>query len=190
MARLIRIERGAGVRILSDRLRELAPALDGIGAYLTSKTQAAFREQKRGKATWAPRMTPNVPGIVSDLNRGVRPPGRRFVDSPALRDTGRLLQSITWKVRRRREVVVGSSLPYAQIHQRGGVQQITLAKQARGGLVELLRDRPELRTELGWLFQRPTFMVRVQARPFLMVTQEDMSVLREIVRDYLTGGSP
>lgn len=189
MARLIRIERGAGVRILSDRLSELAPALDGIGAYLTSKTQAAFREQKRGKATWAPRMTPNVPGIVSDLNRGVRPPVRRFVDSPALRDTGRLLQSITWQVRRRREVVIGTSVPYAHIHQRGGVQQVTLSKEGRGGLVELLRERPELRGELGWLFQRPTFQVRIRARPFLAVTDEDLGVLSEIVRDYLTGGT-
>lgn len=183
--RFLVIEKGAGVR-LRGKLRDPGPVLDGIGAYLTSQAQKAFREQGRGGERWPARMTPNVPGIVRDLNRGATVPSRRFTGRPALTDTGRLRQSISWRVRGKREVIVGSALPYAEIQQRGGVQRVTLTPTGRRNLYDFLKDRPEQRGALGWLFSRPTFDIQVRPRPFLAVTSQDQEAIRLLVSDYIT----
>lgn len=185
--RLVTIERGTGVRLLRERLDDLRPVLEQAGAYLTSQAQKAFREQRRGSVRWRARMTPNVPAIVSDLNRGASVPSRRFVGRPAGTDTGRLRQSIAWRVRGRREVSVGSVLPYAGRMQFGGVAQVALTPTGKRNLYELLKDRRELRGPLGWLFQRPRFQVSVRPRPFLAVTQEDRDLIVGLLEDHLGG---
>lgn len=185
MAKLVTIEGGQGLRVIAGKLSDPSEALEGIGAYLTSQTQKAFREQRRGDSVWPGRMTPNVPGIVSDLNRGSTPPGRRFSDRPALVDTGRLRASISWRRRGRGEVVVGTQLDYAPVHQRGGNVDVVLTPTGRRNLVAFLRERKDLRPALGWLFQRPRFTVRVRPRPFLAITADDQREISEIVDDYL-----
>lgn len=185
MAKLVTVDGGQGLRVISSKLGDPSEALDGIGAYLTSQTQKAFREQRRGDAVWPGRMNPNVPGIVSDLNRGSTPPGRRFSDRPALVDTGRLRASFSWRRRGRSEVVVGTQLDYAAVHQRGGNVDVVLTPTGRANLREFLRDRKDLRPALGWLFQRPRFTVRVRPRPFLAITRDDQRAIGDLVDAYL-----
>lgn len=185
MARLVEIEKGAGLRALGEKLGDLRPVLEQAGAYLTSRSQAAFREQGRGADRWPARMNPNVPGIVSDLNRGAAVPSRRFEGRPALTDTGRLRQSITWRVRGRREVLVGTTLPYAQTHQQGLPSEVALTSAGKRNLYEFLRERRDLGPVLGWLFNRPRFMVQVRPRPFLAVLDEDLEVIQELLDEHL-----
>ena len=190
MARdFLQIEKGAGVK-LATRLGDMSGVLDSIGAYLTSQTQRAFRDQSRGGDSWPGRMNPNVPGIVRDMNAGKNPPKRRFRSKPALSDTGRLRQSITWKVRGHRTVVVGSALPYAATHQLGGISEVVLSSTGRSNLAEWLREKKnkKYRKELGWLFSVPRFMVKVRARPFLAVTAKDEREIQELVDSHLLGG--
>ena len=186
MARtFLQIEKGAGIK-LADRLGDMREVLDSIGAYLTSQAQKAFREQGRGGEAWPGRMTPNVPGIVSDMNAGRTPPKRRFSPRPALSDTGRLRNSISWAVRGRSSVVIGAAVPYAEKHQLGGISEVVLTSTGRSNLVQYLRGEPELRGALGWLFSRPRFMVSIRARPFLAVTPRDEDAIQLLVDDYLT----
>lgn len=182
---IVNFRGGNSVRALSDRLDDLGPALHGAGAYLVSQVQRAFREQRRGSHEWPERMSPNVPGIVSDLNRGAAILQRRFEARPALSDTGRLRQSISYRISGKDQVYVGSSVTYADVHHFGKLTQHRLTPAGRGRLAELLRRRPELRPDLGWLFHTPAFDVRVRARPFLAVTDDDRRVVQEIVEDYL-----
>lgn len=183
--RLIQLEI-RGVRLLLDRLEDLTPVLNGAGAYLVSRAQRSFREQRRGSKSWPERMTPNVPGIVSDLNRGATPPQRRFESRPALTDTGRLRGSITWSTRGGKEAIVGTTLPYARKQQFGLPSRHQLTKPGQDRLADLLKSRPELRPSLGWLFHTPSFDVKPQARPFLMVTDEDSEVVLGMVSDYFS----
>jgi len=98
------------IDLLTDSLSAQAveEVLDGIGALLTSRFQRSWRLQRSPSGdAWGPRLTPNVAGIVKDLNAGGFPKGRRFQPRPAVVDTGRLRGSLTWEVRGS-ELVVGS----------------------------------------------------------------------------------
>lgn len=181
-------DEGSRVRALGKRLRDLRPALKQIGAYLVSQAQSAFRLQGRSEG-WPLRMTPNIPGIVRDLNQGSDPKPRRFTGGPALTDTGRLRQSITSRISRR-SVIVGSALPYAATHQRGGTSRVTITNLGRDTLRDFLarnRGDPTLSPALGWLFNVRDFDVEVRQRKFLEVTADDGEVINEILTGYVTG---
>jgi phage gpG-like protein len=131
-------------------------------------------------------MVPNVPGIVGDLNRNMNPPKRRFQPRPALVDTGKLRQSISFQVGSK-DVVVGTNLEYAAQQQLGGVSKVRLLKSSRKALSELLRKRPELRKSLGWLFSKPEFEVKIRPRRFVGYDNEDRATVRELIGKHLEG---
>ena len=176
------------VEVLGKGVLNLRPLMTKIGAILQQQAQASFRRQRRGRVPWAPRMTPNVPGIVADLNAGRSPPGRRFTGRPALVDTGRLRNSITFRATAS-TVTVGTSVKYAGVQQEGGTTKHKLTTAGRARLVELLQQRPDLREDLGWLFKKPEFTVKVRPRRFLDVTPEDVSKIRKMLKAHLEGGS-
>lgn len=171
---------------IAGRLEDLTPAMTQVGAILTSKAQKAFREQGRPGHPWPERMTPNVPAIVEDLNRGTTPPSRRFTGRPAGIDTGRLRNSLTFAAAPR-SVEVGTTVEYASDVQGGGETLHVLTGQGRRNLYELLRSRRDLRGELGWLFSRPRFVVNVRPRPFLVLTDEDRDEVQQLVDDFVRG---
>ena len=162
--------------------------LERIGVYMQGVTSRAFLDQGRG-GLWPKRMTPSVPAIVKQLNRGQNPSQKYFKPAPALIDTGTLSRSIAYEVKGR-GVEVGSAVPYASKMQEGGSSQITLTKGGRRVLAEWLQGLPRARRKkasasLGWLFRRPTFTVTARARPFLMVTDADRDEFAEIVAEEL-----
>ena len=171
---------------LKDRIANLRPLLTEIGVTLTAKSQESFRKQSYGRSKWAGRMTPNVPGIVGDLNRNMNPPKRRFQPRPALVDTGKLRQSISFQVGSK-DVVIGTNLEYAAQQQMGGVSKVRLLKSSRKALSELLRKRPELRKSLGWLFSKPEFEVKIRPRRFVGYDNEDRESVRELIGKHLEG---
>lgn len=178
---------GNGMRAALRGLGDLRPVLAAVGVQLLATAQRSFRDQRLGATNWPARMAPNIAGIVSDLNAGRNPPGRRFQDRPALVDTGRLRQSITFEVRGD-EVAVGTSLDYAKVHQEGGVQQIKLQREGREGLKRLLRRRKDLQKSLGWLFRKPSFEIRIRKRSFVGITPEDVKAIGRLVRERAAGG--
>lgn len=174
-----------GTRSALDRLR---PALRQVGIYLESQAQSAFREQGRGSRRWPPRMAPNVPGIVRDLNKGGAVKQRRFRPRPALVDTGRLRQSIRSRLQGR-TLIVGTALDYGRTHQEGGTSVVELTQRGRDRLTTFLRKRTDLRERLGFLFTQPRLEVSVRKRPFMTVEDEDGPVIRRILEAHLTGAT-
>ena len=75
--------------------------LKRIGIMVTSRIQKRFvtQEGPDGK-TWAPRMNPNIPGILMDLERGSTIKSRRFEDRPAVvARTGHERTDLAWNPR-------------------------------------------------------------------------------------------
>ena len=162
--------------------------LQRIGVYMQGVASRAFGDQGRPAGTWPQRMTPSVPSIVRQLNRGQNPSAKYFKVAPALIDTGTLSRSISPPKVTGRTVEVGSTAPYATKMQEGGTSTITLTPQGQTKLAEWLRGQPvsrrrELQGQLGWLFEQPTFEVTAQARPFLVVTDSDTKEFASIVAE-------
>jgi phage gpG-like protein len=175
------------IDLLTDSLSAQAveEVLDGIGALLTSRFQRSWRLQRSPSGdAWAPRLTPNVAGIVKDLNAGGFPKGRRFQPRPAVVDTGRLRGSLTWEVRGS-ELVVGTSVSYASIQNEGGAVNLTLNATGRRQLAIWLRqDRSRREFGLGWLFSKPTFTLNVRERRFIEIGDDERSlVVKEIEQE-------
>ena len=192
MARqLFDIDRGGRLTALQKSLADSTVLMERIGLGLLSRAQRAFREQKRGNNAWGKRMTPNIGGVVSDLNAGRQPQKRRFVPGPALRDTGQLLRSLTIGGPQNlfratpSSVEVGTNVPYAQTHQTGGVSFVRLQKPGRAILAKWLKRNRQHGPDLGWLFSRSTFTIRVKKRPFLGFDAEDLRDVQEELSAYL-----
>jgi phage gpG-like protein len=186
----------ARVKVKPDELRVLTRSLsreqteeilDGLGAVLTSRFQKSFREQKSPDGTpWPERMTPNVAGIVKDLNNGGDPKSRRFQGTPAVRDTGILANSLTWEVEGSK-LVVGTSIDYASAHNTGAeTHTLTLTPGGRRRLAIWLRtltrdERKDL--GLGWLFSQPSFEITPRKRTFVEIGADEKRLIREHVAE-------
>lgn len=81
-------------------------------------------------------------------------------------------------------MVVGTTLAYAPLHQRGGNVEVVLTPTGRRNLAEFLKQRRDLSQALGWLFNRPRFMVAVRPRPFLAITRDDRAAIQRLVEAY------
>ena len=114
------VDRGDTLEGVEKILADPARLLTHIGLIGTAYAQQAFEEQRLGDIPWAPRAVPNVAGIVRDVNSGKNPGPNRFEDRPALVDTGVLQSSIAHEVLDDDTVEVGTTVPYADVHQRGG----------------------------------------------------------------------
>jgi len=178
-------------RELSLLSRSLSPSqaeeiLDGLGAVLLSRFQKSFREGKSPNGTtWPARMTPNVAGIVKDLNAGGNPKARRFSPGQTLVDTGVLRGSLTWAVEGK-TLKVGTSVSYAGTQNDGGESSITLTAAGRSKLTTWLRTLPKERRKtlgIGWLFNKPTFAIKVRKRTFVEIGAGENKVIRDFVAE-------
>jgi phage gpG-like protein len=200
MADPIAFESGSAIRALEDALENPRALLEDIGRLMVTKTERAFREQRRGEEDWPPRMVPNVPGIVADLAAGRNPPSRRFDERPAGVDTRNLARSISFEVTDGLTVEFGTTVPYAGAVQEGGERRIEVTDTVRANLTKYLRrqrgvaKRPakgergernkrdaEISKGLGFLFSVDQITVDAQPRPFVMVTDEDVIEISELV---------
>ena len=165
-----------------------ADALDSVGALLVARFQKSWRLQASPSGeSWGERMTPNVPGIVKDLNAGGNPKARRFTPGQALVDTGQLRRSITFQVSGDK-VKVGTTTSYAAIHNEGGESTVTLTGLGREKLkLWLRRERKGARDpdklSLGWLFSRPTFSINVRKRTFIEIGPEERRIAKKTVEE-------
>jgi phage gpG-like protein len=188
-------QEGDSLRGLRSGLAEPRILLTEIGKFLKAKSAATFRDQGRGAKKWGERGVPNVAGILSDLAAGKNPPARRFQPRPVLADTGMLKRSIDFRVVAKKAVEVGSTLPYAGVHQHGGETKspfITATMQARlwswmkrgrGSKDPATKELRDAKKSLGWLLNknlrgsRLTF--KIAARPFVSLEDSDVVEIRE-----------
>ncbi len=134
-------EEGKHLARIRGLLTNTRSVLEAIGAMITRQSGDAFRKQRMGREHWAPRMTPNVPGIIHDFTLGrSAPPERRFVDRPVLHDTGALAKSVTWRVVGTSIVEVGSNLPYANVLHAGGTSHSDIiTREVQGRLYKWMK---------------------------------------------------
>ena len=136
-------DEGLVLRALGKNLADPSKAAYMLGLELASRAKRAFIDQSRGPYKWAPRATPNVPGILADLSRGSNPPNRRFEPRPAGIDTGRLLADIGSARAVRPNGVgavdVGSRLPYAPLIQFGGDVDIPIDSSLKEKIAAYLK---------------------------------------------------
>jgi len=177
---------GDKMRRWGRNLENPSAALKQIGALMVAESQRAFKAQKFGKDAWSPRGVPNVYGIIADFHAGRRPPARRFEPRPALRDTGRLAASISFKVSGD-SVSVGSNLDYASVlHSGGPIESKPITEQVRKLLGKFLKGAgKQWKKQLGFIlnkkFKGETLKGEVQARPFVGITTQTRKDIEEAI---------
>lgn len=180
-------EEGSQFRALRETIENPRGILTSIGALLVARSQKAFREQKMGDDRWAPRMNPNVPGIIADFTRGGTPPARRFTSQPVLQDTGRLRGSMAWQVVSRKAVEAGSNLPYAEaLHTGGESESLPITETVQRRLWKWLRPKPrELKRQLGWMLNESvrdtTLTIRHPERPIVGLPDDLTQTIEELL---------
>ncbi len=177
--------------------------LKRIGIMVTSRIQKRFvtQEGPDGK-TWAPRMNPNIPGILMDLERGSTIKSRRFEDRPAVVDFGHLANSITHRIESTDSVLIGTVKSYASAQQFGAERVIPITQVMKDGIAELLKSfrRKSKRaanagapapgqdpTRLAFLLRRDEFRFTIIPRPFVGISDEDHDDIIEIIRGNFLG---
>lgn len=179
------IDPGDKIRRMGVKLDNPTPLLKQVGVIMVSESQRAFKAQQFGNRTWPARAPVNVYGILADFAAGKKaPPARRFERRPALRDTGRLAQSIAWQLVGTEVVEVGTNVEYAAVHQFGGtIESAPITDTVRGSLWSWLKGQDRsMKRRLGWLlnkkFRNKKLTGKVPARPFVGITPRT----RELVR--------
>ena len=183
------VDRGEKLDNIDRVLRDPTTVLRQIGAVMVSESQAAFRNQRFGDVPWRERAPVNVFGLLADLAAGKEPPARRFERRPALRDTGRLQQSIAFRILAGAAVVeVGSNLPYSGVQHRGGeVESVPITKPMQAALYRWMRKgaNRDKGKAVGWLlnkkFTGKKLKGTVPARPFVGVTQQTIADVKELI---------
>lgn len=180
-------KKGAKMERMEKALQNPRVALKQIGALLVADSQKAFKAQQFDGKAWDARAPVNVFGVLSDFAQGKRkPPGRRFEERPALRDTGRLASSIAFQVSGL-TVEVGTSLDYAAVHQRGGeTESVPITGKVRRALWKWLKKQPlELKRRLGWVlnkkFRDEKLKQNVPARPFLGISDRSRKGIKKVI---------
>jgi phage gpG-like protein len=188
----VTFRKGDKVRRIERNLGGPKDALKQIGAMMVAESQQAFRRQRLTKKRWPARARINVFGIISDFAMGrKKPPGRRFDRRPALVDTGRLRASIAFRAVGSKIVEVGTNLPYAAAHQKGGeVESEQITEDVQKALYSWLRGAgKQHKKKLGWLlnkkFRGTRLSMRVPQRKFVGVTDRTRRDVKKIVGVYI-----
>lgn len=158
---------------LADRISNRQPVMKAIGAIIRESVRTNFHEGGR-PVKWKPSKRGNADKV----------PGRT---AGTLRDTGRLMNSITLIADNNR-VVVGTNVEYAAVHQFGAKKFSfgTVAAQVKGH-VRVWRGKNvqvkphQRRMKLPW--------GDIPARPFMLVQDEDLLDIKEVLEKYITGGT-
>lgn len=156
---------------IEDRVGDLTPVLKKIGVYMVQRAKKRFADSGPG---WPPLSPATI--------------ARRRGGSPKpLWDTGRLLSSIGILTSDRKEVKVGTNVIYAAVQQFGakkgafGEKDVKVRAHTRNYKGRKITVREHTRRQrLPW--------GDIPARPFLVIEGADISIIENILRDYLLRG--
>lgn len=148
---------------------ELRPVLDRVGELLVFAARSAIYDQRGPDGSaWPPRRVPNVLGILRDLERGGSVHPSRLQPRKALYATGRLYDTLTYRVTGR---TVRTASPWPQIArsmEQGGTETraVTGTLRRRLGIyARSLGDAPEA-ARLWGVWRARTVTVSWPARRF------------------------
>jgi len=155
---------------------DTGPLMPRLGEYLQRSTEQRFKTQTAPDGTpWAP------------LNERYAKRKKQNKDK-ILTLRGYLRRYIHYQVQDDQTVEVGSNQKYAAIHQHGG--SIAQAPQSRkmrfrkeGGRVSFAGRRHKNAQE-RWV-TRGAYQVEIPARPYLGISSDDATEIREIIRAWL-----
>lgn len=185
---------------LKARLEDLRPALTQMGAIMLAASQKSFADQAYGPERWPERYEGqgdpfiNVAGSLSDLLRDRKIKDRRFDRRPALVDTGMLRNSLTFGVKGKRSVSVGTTDPKAPKHLFGQTSTQLVTDVARKRLTKEYRrlkrqggTKFEAVKKLGFLHTVGSLDTNIQQRVFLGFFPDLERDLAGIVEDHIAG---
>ena len=89
-------------------------------------------------------------------------------------------------------VVVGTNVPYAKKIHEGGESVIPITDAVKDGISEWMKKADENTPGLArirGLLKKDELRVDVRARPFMLVTEEEMDTVRDILMRAIGGGS-
>lgn len=156
-----------------------------VGQLLVTASRNAFDQQAYAGKAWPARRTPNVMGVVRDLESGATVKDSRFSGRPALIDTGELKRSIGWSLLGAKAVRVTATAPYAGLHNNGGTSSRAVSATVKSNLSIFLKSRPDKRGVLGFLFRRGSVSARVPARPFMGITPLLQAQVNSATKDFI-----
>lgn len=163
-------------------------ALGRIGARLQNESAQAFNNQGLGEIAWSlpydgAEPFINVAATLGDFAAGLKKPRNRVFRRAALRQSGDLSKSIEYNVLDDKTVEVGSGLPYAGLHQRGGKSVVRITKAGQIALAKWLKSKAgkPYTDRLGAFVTRQRHEIRVQPRPFIGITDDARADITEIV---------
>lgn len=213
MATTVTVRSGEELAELKTRSQD-ARVIGGIVARtIESQAQRAFVDQRLGDIEWPERYPSmddpfvNIAALVNWTSNGGGVLSRFFDRRPALMGEGTLAGSISGRVRGE-FVEVGSTLPYAGTHLRGGTtsQPVTDStkstvgkwmgmekkdgkwrpKKNKGSNQQKNFDTYFLR--IGWLLGASEIDTEVNARPFLGITPENEREMAEGIEEWVARG--
>lgn len=189
MARRFRIvDKGGKIRRWEENLERPEAALKQIGALMVAESQRAFKDQKFGETHWQARTVPNTFGIIADLARGEQIKKRRFEPRPALMDKSRLRSSITFTLRGKDAVDVGTNIEYGAKHQFGlETESETITEEVQIKLERWFGTKAggpwwrALRYLLRVEYLGKKLKMTLPARPFVGITKQTQADIEEAV---------
>jgi len=189
---MVQIKIEGNTRILAHALQglaraaqDLSPALGHIGEAMKTSTQN--------------RILAGGPGPDGQSWPALSPGYLLIKKGPGLlRESGQLLDTITWKLKGDQAVAIGSNKVYAAIHQFGGIIKLG----ARSGSLRLRTDaKGQLLRQGGGkgaifakkthkrfverVFESAAHEVTMPARPFLGMSLKDQDETLAIIREHL-----
>lgn len=180
------------------RLDDPRPVLKQIGALMLAESQKAFDDQAYGPERWPERYEGqdepfiNVAGALSDVARDRQIRDRRFDRRPAVVDTGMLRSSLTFGLKGKKAVRVGTTDPKAPKHLFGLSSSQTVTNIARRRLVKEYRrfkriggNRFEAFKKLGFLHSVSRLETQIQQRVFLGIFPDLGRRLISTVEEFL-----
>ena len=147
------------------KARDLRPVLMRFGVHMIRSIEKNF--QAGGRPTpWPPSM------------RAIRKGGKTLID------TARLKNSIVAQVIGDRTLRVGTNVAYAAAHQFGFSGTVTVPEHIRMVRQAFGRRLPQ---PVAARVRQHSRRLRLPARPFVLVQDEDLVILRQMVEAHLEG---
>lgn len=128
-----------------------------------------------GRPTWPPLALSTA--LEKARNRYSRLPLQRI---------GTLRSSITYRTTPT-SLVIGTSSPYARIHQFGGVTRPRVTDRMRRWAWRQWYETEDERYKAIALTKKESLTVRIPKRPFLVFQRQDTERIARLIEEYVTG---
>jgi phage gpG-like protein len=186
---------------MRERAMHMKPFMQGVGMIMLKSTFENFEREGRPHK-WKPRSVKTVmsmeEGAVVAARRtktwqraGAARRERLEQDkvhkarsNKILQVSGKLRQSIVMGAVTDKSVEIGSSLPYARIHQLGGTIKATTVHARR-------KKALLIPTQYGIIFRKSANIParKIAARPYLVLQPHDIELIGKMADDYLERGA-